>query len=261
MSDDSLHRALSKDLSSSRVCLLYELGTMPYREAWDLQRQLAASIGVGGHPPSLLLLEHPHTYTFGRRGEAKNLLWSSEDLAHRNVEVHWVDRGGDVTYHGPGQLVGYPLVRLGKPSTNGRIPAPDYVGYLRRLETLLISVLGGFDIQARRVDGLTGVWVEPRSSSAHSPSAPAKIAAIGVKVDVNGVSTHGFALNVNPAMSYWEGIVPCGIHNHPVTSMEQQLGESVLMEQVRRLVAEQFADQFGFHLQVATIEPHSPGAA
>jgi lipoyl(octanoyl) transferase len=225
---------------------------MPYEDAWKLQNALAARIAAGDHPPVLLLLEHPHTYTFGRRGQAKNLIWDEFELSRRGISVHWVDRGGDVTYHGPGQLVGYPLLPL---ATEGlhtapdgsapHIPQADYVGYVRRLEETLILALQRMDIAARRVNGMTGVWVQ-------SPDLPlaglAKIAAIGVKVDAHGVTRHGFALNVNPDMSYWQGIIPCGLEGTAVTSLAELLPKPPSMTQTIDNVTRAFSEVFDFAL-------------
>lgn len=197
------------------LCHVRCLGLIPYQQAYDLQNQLAHQIEKGLLPPTLLLLEHPHTFTFGSRGKASNLLWSEAELAHRNVEVHWVDRGGDVTYHGPGQLVGYPLLSLNanrlvnvQQNSLESIPQVDYIDYLRKLEQVLIFALDKFGVKADRINNLTGVWVNQ-----------AKIAAIGVKVDSHGVTRHGFALNVSPDMRYWEGIIGCGIQGCSITSL------------------------------------------
>src|SRR4030066_597859 len=175
-----------------QVCQVRCLGIIPYQQAWDLQVQLAGKIANGEIPPTLLLLEHPHTFTFGRRGQAANLLWSEAELKQRGIEVFWVDRGGDVTYHGPGQLVGYPLIPLNingliepQKSSVGAFPRADYLGYLRKLETVLILALNQFGVKAVRLNNLTGVWVNG-----------SKIAAIGVKVDSHGITRHGFSLNV-----------------------------------------------------------------
>src|SRR5512141_2824379 len=182
-----------------QLCEVYRLGMMPYTEAWELQGRLAEEIAAGMRPATLLLLEHPHTYTFGRRGQAENLLWDEAERARRGVEVAWVDRGGDVTYHGPGQLVGYPLLPLAPQGWTGeRLPQADYVGYVRNLEKALIFALARFGIVGGQLPGLTGVWVAadvwarcPRCDPRLKP-APAKIVSIGVKVDVHGVTRHGF---------------------------------------------------------------------
>lgn len=247
-----------------------DLGLIEYETAWKLQDQYAAEIAEGKRAPTLLLLEHPHVYTFGRKGNANNLLWNEEQLKEKGVSTHWVDRGGDVTYHGPGQLVGYPLIPLtpikpdrsqeespdledsaGRPVRfTGDIPVrSDYIGYIRQLEEMLIGVLMGYGIAAGQIPGKTGVWVQadvhsrcPRCSP-EDRRRPAKIAAIGVKVDVNGVTRHGFALNVNPNMEYWEGIVPCGLPE-PVASLADLLFPPPTMEDVKERVSESFRKIF-----------------
>lgn len=231
------------------------LGRVPYGRAWDLQERIASSVAEGKLGPTLLLLEHPHTYTFGRRGKEQNLLWAAEELDQRDVEVHWVDRGGDVTYHGPGQLVGYPLIPLGEVNADGHLPGPDYVGYLRRLERTLILALKSFGVSATRLEGLTGVWITP-GEARRFPLArpilrqgPSKIAAIGVKVDARGVSRHGFALNIAPDMSYWEGIVPCGIDDKAVVSLADLLPDPPTLRQVADEVAAAFARVFELDLR------------
>jgi lipoyl(octanoyl) transferase len=196
---------------SVNCCIVHCLGEVPYHTAWEMQGKLAGEIAAGQRPPALLLLEHPHTFTFGRRGKSEHLLWDEAELEKRGVSTYWVDRGGDITYHGPGQLVGYPLLPLGnqgliaKNEDKPRIPQADYVGYVRRLEHVLTAVLKTFGIAGKQLNGLSGVWTENRSGSL------SKIAAIGVKVDARGISRHGFALNVNPDMSYWNGIIGCGL--------------------------------------------------
>ena len=148
------------------------LGQVPYEEAWALQNELASRVASGQAPPTLLLLEHPPTYTFGRRGNAENLLWDESELERKGIEVHWVDRGGDITYHGPGQLVGYPILPLSidglgtNPDEDAvhvdspRIPQADFTGYLRKLESVLIQTLAGYGIVGGQIPGLTGVWVQ-----------------------------------------------------------------------------------------------------
>ncbi|MGE5249136.1 MAG: lipoyl(octanoyl) transferase LipB [Bacteroidota bacterium] len=235
-----------------------DLGLIEYEAAWKLQDEYAAEIAAGTRPPTLLLLEHPHVYTFGRRGHEENLLWGAQLLRARGVAIHWVDRGGDVTYHGPGQLVGYPLLPLGEVSQPGdsptRIPQADYVGYIRRLEKTLIAALANLGLPAGQRPGLTGVWVQadvysrcPRCKP-EDREKPAKIAAIGVKVDVHGISRHGFALNVNPDMSYWDGIIACGLQDEPVTSLEDLLTPVPSMMKVKREVIAAFAEVFGFEV-------------
>ena len=251
-----------------KTCLVHRMGVMDYESAWQLQEKLAAEIAAGERPPTLLLLEHPHTYTFGRRGHSENLLWDEAELRRRGIQVHWVDRGGDVTYHGPGQLVGYPLIPLAasgmildNASGNPHLPQTDYVGYVRRLEQTLILALASLNVPAFQADGMTGVWVKnekaesdtaglPAASPAASPMASpmAKIAAIGVKVDARGVSRHGFALNVNPDMSYWKGIIGCGLDGYPVTCLAEILDPVPVMQTVVEAVIRAFAKTYQFEI-------------
>jgi lipoate-protein ligase B len=234
------------------------LGLVPFAEAWDLQKSLAAQRAAGEIPDTLLLLEHPHTYTLGRAGHAENLLWDEAQLAARGITLHWVDRGGDITYHGPGQLVGYPIMALGAPVDGaGRIPQADYVGYVRRLEETLIRAVLRFGLVAGQMKGLTGVWVQPDVASrcVHCPpaarQAPSKLAAIGVKVDARGISQHGFALNVNPDMRYWDGIIGCGLADHASISLADLLDQPPSMEAVMDAVEEAFARVFGAEIVAA----------
>jgi lipoyl(octanoyl) transferase len=231
-----------------RVCYVRCLGRIPYQQAWDLQAELAGKIATGEVPPTLLLLEHPHTFTFGRRGQSANLLWSEPDLKQRGIEVYWVDRGGDVTYHGPGQLVGYPLIPLqinglisAYEASSSPIPQADYTGYLRKLEQVLIHALGEFSVQAETIKNLTGVWVNG-----------AKIAAIGVKVDSHGVTRHGFALNVAPDMTYWDGIIACGLTGHSVTRLASLLPNPPSMQQVIQAVVRAFENLFEVECVIAS---------
>ena len=221
-----------------------DLGQVDYQSAWDLQNELAAQVAAASQPATLLLLEHPHTYTFGRRGHADHLLWGESELSRRGITVHWVDRGGDVTYHGPGQLVGYPIVKLAD---------SDHVGYIRKLEQALILALARLGLVAGQVAGLSGVWIQAQVAQRcarclpHQRDKAAKIAAIGVKVDANNVTRHGFALNVAPQMDYFDGIVPCGIAEHPVISMADLLGEAPAMGEVKNQVARAFVEVLGFY--------------
>jgi lipoyl(octanoyl) transferase len=234
-------------------CDVFDLGLIPYDPAWKLQDRLAAEIARGDRPAVLLLLEHPHVYTFGRRGQEQNLLLDDAQLAERGLSIRWVDRGGDVTYHGPGQLVGYPLLPLGKLDQNARLPAVDYTGYLRRLEKTLIVALTRFGLAGGQLPGMTGVWVQPDVYSRcprcrpEDRQKPAKIAAIGVKVDANGITRHGFALNVNPDMSYFDGILPCGL-NEPVVSLAELRDPVPPMGEIKRVVTDAFAEVFGYQM-------------
>lgn len=238
---------------------VHDLGLIEYESAWKLQDQYAAEIAEGKRSPTLLLLEHPHVYTFGRRGKQENLLWGESQLKEKGIAIHWVDRGGDVTYHGPGQLVGYPLIpliplrpyRSQRPvRSDGRIPDADYVGYVRNLEKVIITALANLGLAAGQRPGLTGVWIQadvhsrcPRCSP-EDRKKPAKIAAIGVKVDARGVSRHGFALNVNPNMEYWDGIIACGLQDEPVVSLADLFPEPPSMECVKEEIVKAFRETF-----------------
>ena len=201
------------------------LGRVGYDAAWALQRELVAARQAGAAPDTLLLLEHPPVITLGRAGEAAHLLGSPADLARRGVAFVESDRGGDITFHGPGQIVGYAIVDLG---SRGR----DLHRYLRDLEAVLIRALAEFGIRAARVDGLTGVWV-----------GDAKVAAIGIRVS-RWVTHHGFALNVDTDLSYFDLIVPCGIADKRVTSMEALLGRAVDRAEVEDALARAFEAVF-----------------
>jgi lipoyl(octanoyl) transferase len=244
-----------------------DLGLIEYERAWKLQDEYAREIAEGQRPPTLLLLEHPHVYTFGRRGRQANLLWGESQLKEKGIAIHWVDRGGDVTYHGPGQLVGYPLLPLGvqsllnlpsrsqETSDSVRIPESDYVGYVRKLEKTLIVALARLGLAAGQRPGLTGVWIQadvhsrcPRCKP-EDRQKPAKIAAIGVKVDARGISRHGFALNVNPNMDYWEGIIACGLQDEPLVSLADLFSEPPSMARVKQEVITAFGEIFGYEMK------------
>lgn len=192
------------------------LGRVSYNEAWDLQRALWEGRSRGrSNDDYLLLLEHPHTYTIGRNGNGSNLNVSLEHLGSIGAEVHHVDRGGDITYHGPGQLVGYPVGAV------KRLPRGyDMVGLVRRIEQMLVDTLTDLGVNSWVEEGLTGVWTES-----------GKVAAIGIRV-ARGVSMHGFALNVAPDMSYFQHIVPCGISDRSVTSVQEVLGRDISLEEI-----------------------------
>jgi lipoate-protein ligase B len=230
-----------------KPCGVTRLGLVDYQTAWDLQKRLAAARAAGQIDDVLLLLEHPHTYTLGRAGQAENLLLDEDGQAERGVQVVWVDRGGDITYHGPGQLVGYPILHLGRLQSDGRLPQADYVGHLRRIEATLIRAMAEFGITAHVESGFTGVWVD-------GGHAPGKVAAIGVRVDAAGVSTHGFALNVKPDLSYFNGIVPCGITDRPVTSLQAIMGGEVDMDAALDAVERAFAAEFQCELRAIALD-------
>ncbi|RMG89356.1 MAG: lipoyl(octanoyl) transferase LipB [Chloroflexi bacterium] len=222
------------------LCEVWHIDCMAYDEALTLQSQLVAQRSQNASPDRLLLLEHPHTYTLGSSGKEAHLLLTPEERQKRGVSVFQVDRGGDITYHGPGQLVGYPIIRL----VRGENLRADVLGYLRNLEEVIIQTLADFEIQGYRIKGLTGVWVD-------SPRGPEKICAIGVMVNARMVTKHGFALNINTDLSYFEGIIPCGIRDKGVTSMARVLGEPVDRGAVETAVARHFGQILDFQMRPA----------
>ncbi len=211
----------------SSACRVINAGVVPYREAWDWQVEIAERVREGLSPDTLLLLEHPHTYTRGRLALDSDLLLDAATRAARGIDVVETDRGGLITYHGPGQLVAYPIIRL-----RGR-GGPHW--YVRTLEQVIISTLAEFNLPAATVEGLTGVW---------TADGQRKIAAIGVKI-AGGVAYHGFAINVNPDLTMFDGIVPCGIRDRKVTSLAVELGAVPSMETAREIVARRFCAEFG----------------
>lgn len=190
---------LEEKVAGSLLCCVTDLGRMHYDAAFELQRGLVEQRKRGEIPDQLLMVEHPHVVTMGRNGHDEHMLAAPDLLARSGIEFHRTDRGGDVTYHGPGQIVGYPIFDL-------REWKRDVVAYVRGIEQVLIDALAGFGIAARRTEGATGVWTDQ-----------GKIAAIGVHIS-RWVTSHGFALNVDTDLSYFGYIVPCGL-TKPVTSM------------------------------------------
>ena len=194
-----------------------DLGRLDYQAAWQFQQQLSQARATGDITDTLLLLEHPHTFTLGRSGKWAHLLIDQETLKARQIALYEVDRGGDITYHGPGQLVGYPILDLAAYQL-------DYHAYLRQLEAVLIETLAHFNQPAFREPGYTGVWVP---SSEAGPIRSAKIAAIGVKVDSAGITSHGFAINLNTDLRYFDIIIPCGIRHCRTTSLAYEQSQVV----------------------------------
>jgi len=277
---------------NSNVISVVQLGQVDYGEGLRLQRKLVELRKAGQIGDVLLLLEHSPVITLGRNAKAANVLASTEVLAARGVEVFECDRGGDVTFHGPGQLVGYPIFDL-----RGHLASPDgdlhsqrfagegahatqarktlgVVDYVRRLEEVLIRTCGDFGIPTTRIAGLTGVWTEPDrvgsgsfgsaqdklrpdqggSETRHHTSAEAKIAAIGVHIS-RSVTSHGFALNVNTDLSCFNLIVPCGIEAKAVTSMQKELGRECDLNEAAQAVSRNFGGVFGSQmLWVETID-------
>jgi lipoyl(octanoyl) transferase len=210
-----------------RTCEFRDLGRAGYAEALAIQKDMVEQRKQGLIPDQLLIVEHPHVITLGRSGHSENLLASEEVLQRAGIEFHASDRGGDITYHGPGQIVGYPIFDL-------REWKRDVVAYVRAIEGVMIDALAEFGIQAGRLEGCTGVWVNGR-----------KVAAIGIHIS-RWVTSHGFALNHTTDLKYFQYIVPCGL-TKPVTSMEE-LGSHADRDEVVAALARQFAKHFQFDL-------------
>lgn len=210
----------------ARPCRKLWLGRMGYAEALEMQQRLAASLAAGGADACdhLLLLEHPHVITLGRNAREANVLAGEAVRAARGVGLYHTGRGGDVTYHGPGQLVGYPILDL-------RPDRCDVRRYVRDLEEALIRAAADFGVTAGRVEGLTGVWAESGPGGRHE-----KLAAIGVRI-ARWVTSHGFAFNVSTDLSYFQLIVPCGLAEHGVTSLQRLTGRDVPLPEVADRVA------------------------
>jgi lipoyl(octanoyl) transferase len=218
---------MSKSLPRVRACWL---GRVPYRDAWDLQAALVRELREGAGEDTLLLLEHPHVFTMGKAASASDLLWDEEERTRKGVEVVWSDRGGEATYHGPGQLVGYPVIDLARLN----VSIPDYISGLERS---LITFLAGLGVDAVPGEpGLTGVWRDGE-----------KLAAIGIKLNRSVVS-HGLALNLTTDLTYFDGIVPCGHAELRPTSVAVVTGRRLETEEAARGYASSFATEFGVEL-------------
>ncbi len=227
-------------------CLIVELGRIGYAEAWALQKRVVAARKAGAIEDVLLLCEHPHVITLGRNGKREHLLVSEELLRERGVELQPTDRGGDITYHGPGQLVGYPILNLGAIRR-------DVVWYVRTLEEAMIRATAELGLAAGREAGKTGVWVTPEKTDlAPREEEPSeKLAAIGVHIS-RWVTSHGFAYNVATDLRYFELIVPCGIAGRKATSLEKLLGRSVERAEIAPRLVRHFGELFGLEMQAAT---------
>ena len=201
----------------------------PYREAWELQREIFQHVVKGEEDDTLILVEHPHVYTFGRGADMGNFLLTDEKLYAIHAEKFEIERGGDVTYHGPGQLVGYPILNLAHFKE-------DLGWYLRALEETILEALKGYSIEGFRIAGRTGVWVGESGKEE-------KICAIGVHAS-RWCTMHGFAFNINTDLSYFEHIVPCGIRDRGVTSLEKVLSRKIPLDEVRERYIAAFEDVF-----------------
>ena len=218
-------------------CHMIDLGLIGYAEAWALQKRIVAARKAAAIEDVLLVCEHPHVITQGRNGKREHLLASEHVLRQKGVEYYETSRGGDITYHGPGQIVGYPILNLGAIRR-------DVVWYVRMLEEAMIRATSEFGITAERVAGKTGIWVK-------SGDTEEKLAAIGVHIS-RWVTSHGFAYNVSTDLRYFDLIVPCGIADRKATSLEKLLGRSVEQEEVAPRIARHLGELFGLEMQEAS---------
>jgi lipoyl(octanoyl) transferase len=213
---------------NSRALTYCNLDLIDYKEAWDIQKHTFELRHQKKISDILFLLEHPHTYTLGKIADEKNLVSSNKYLTDNKISVYNIDRGGDITYHGPGQIVGYPIIDL----TEWK---KDAHKYLRALEEVIIKTCGQFGIKGIRDPKYTGVWIEDR-----------KIAAIGIKLS-KWITMHGFAFNINTDLSLFTGIIPCGISDKEVTSLQKELLHEVSIAEVKKVILRNFMDVFGYN--------------
>jgi lipoyl(octanoyl) transferase len=223
-----------------KICWLVDLGLIPYAPTCELQRRLVEARKARAIPDVLLLCEHPHVITLGRNARPEHLLANDRRLAEMSVELHSTDRGGDITYHGPGQIVGYPVLDLAEHRRDVR-------WYVEQLEEVMIRATADFGIPARRIEGQHGVWID-------TPSGEEKLGALGVHLS-RWVTSHGFAFNVSTDLRYFDLIVPCGIAGKRATSLERALGRDVSTEEARRRVTLHFSEVF--ERELVTISPQS----
>lgn len=222
-----MERGTGAGEAGTRTLEVRRLGLVPYGEALELQDRLVGERREGAVGDTLLLLEHPHVITLGSSSRSGHVLLDEAERRLMGIELYETGRGGDVTYHGPGQLVGYPILDL-KPDRK------DLHRYVRDLEEALIRLLAGYGIEGGRKEGMTGAWVGDE-----------KVAAIGVRVSSGWITSHGFALNVSSRLGYFDAIVPCGIREYGVTSLERLLGRPLAMDEVEDGMVESFTNVFG----------------
>lgn len=212
----------------NKILFYADLGFIDYKEAWDLQYKIHSNRVAGNIKDHLLLLEHPNTYTLGKTANRSHLVGTDQFLKEKNISVYDIDRGGDITYHGPGQLVGYPILDLSE-------WYQDTHKYLRALEEVIIRVCSEFSITGKRDPKYTGVWIEDR-----------KIAAIGIKVS-RWVTMHGFAFNINTDLSLFNGIIPCGISDKAVTSLSKETNKTIEIDIIKNLLIKHFKEIFEYY--------------
>ena len=210
-----------------KILTYCDLGFIDYKEAWDIQKEIFSKRVTGEVEDILLLLEHPNTYTLGKTAHKENLIGSEEYLKQNQISVYDIDRGGDITYHGPGQIVGYPIIDLNN-------WFKDTHKYLRVLEEVIIKTCFEYGLNCERNQKHTGVWIGDR-----------KIAAIGIKVS-RWVTMHGFAFNVNTDLNLFDGIIPCGIQDKSVTSMKQELDREISIQEVKEKLLKNFTELFEY---------------
>ena len=220
-------RVMSECMTKMKEIIYIDLNTIDYKEAWDLQKEIFELRYKKMIPDVLFLLEHPHTYTLGRTADTAHLIGSKEYLDENNISVYDIDRGGDITYHGPGQIVGYPIIDLND-------WFKDTHKYLRGLEEVIIKTCAEYGVAGERDKEHTGVWCGNR-----------KIAAIGIKVS-RWITMHGFAFNINPNLSYFGGIIPCGIHDKGVTSLKEETGKETVINEVKMSLVKNFKEFFEY---------------
>jgi lipoyl(octanoyl) transferase len=213
--------------SISRELLVCDLGLIDYQKAWDLQLEFHKKRRLGEVPDILFICEHPHTYTLGKVAGKENLLYSEIELKNKGISVFEIDRGGDITYHGPGQIVGYAILNLEEWKKDTHL-------YLRSLEEVLIKTCNDYGITSGRNDKFTGVWIENR-----------KICAIGIKVS-RWITMHGFAFNVNTELNLFDGIIPCGIQDKGVTSLNKEIEVEISIEDAKQKVINNFKNVFDY---------------
>ncbi len=211
----------------ARKLVYCDLELFDYKDAWDLQKSIHQQRVENKIDDVLFLLEHPHTYTLGKVADKKNLVGDEKFLSDNKISVYDIDRGGDITYHGPGQIVGYPIISL----TNWKM---DTHKYLRALEEVIIKVCSEYGLNGSRVDKYTGVWIEDR-----------KICAIGIKVS-RWITMHGFAFNVNTDLKLFNGIIPCGISDKDVTSLSNELNKEISLKEVKEQIIHHFMNEFQY---------------
>jgi lipoyl(octanoyl) transferase len=241
-----------------KICRVVELDRIGYGDALSLQQQLVDARKTGDAPDTLLLCEHPHVFTLGRNGKIENLLASHDELRQRDIEFHHTSRGGDITYHGPGQIVGYPVLNLAEIRR-------DVGWYVRQLEQTMIAATAAFGLKTFRIAGCTGVWTTHTGATSGAAQVPGesdslravhqfperKLGAIGVHLS-RWITSHGFAYNVAPDLRYFDLIVPCGIANRGVTSLETALGRHITPAEVTPHIVAGFTEALGLETVAST---------